>query len=348
MKRRCGPGGAALSCVRPLVRASARASIIVVAAMCLALGLAACGSAATSKPGLTPITVHLAWTHQAQFAGLYAADQNGYYEDEGLAVTFMEGGPAGGQVDSVLSDKAQFAITAADALLVARSQGKGVRAVAVDYRRSPRVYIALTESGITRPQDFVGKTIAVNRDAQPAFAALMQRVGVSSDTYDVVTSTPDLGPFYSGAVQVRLVYLTNEVLTARAAGYKINIIYPDDYGVHNYEDVLFASDKLIASDPDLVLRFVRATLKGWTYAVEHPAEVGAMVTKYKSGADVKLQNDQMAASLALINTGEDHIGWMKAETWAGMEKILVDGGAIAAPLDVTQAYTMKFLEQIYK
>jgi NitT/TauT family transport system substrate-binding protein len=330
------------------VRASARTSIIVVAAICLTLGLAACGSAATSKPAPTPITVQLVWTHQAQFAGLYAADQKGYYEGEGLAVTFLEGGPSGGQADSLLSGAAQFAITSADVLLIARSQGKGVRAVALDYRRSPRVYVALAESGITRPQDFVGRTIAVNRDARPGLETLMRRVGVSPEQYTVVISTPDLGPFYSSEVQVRQVYLTNEVITMRAAGHEINIIYPDDYGIHNYGDALLASDKLIADDPELVLRFVRATLNGWTYAVEHPAEIGAMVKKYKPDADVGLQNDQMAASLPLVNTGEDHIGWMKAETWAGMEKNLLDGGAITAPFDVTQAYTMKFLEDIYQ
>jgi NitT/TauT family transport system substrate-binding protein len=329
------------------MRASARTSIFVAAAICLALSSVACGPAST-KQALTTITVELAWSHNAQFAGLYAAAQNGYYKAEGLAVTFVEGGPAGGQIDSVLAGSAQFGIVAADVLLVARSQAKNVKAVAVVYRRSPRVYIALAKSGITRPKDFVGKTIAVNKAAQPAFAALMNRVGIPAGSYTVVQSTPDMEQLYSGAVQVRSVYLVNEVLAARAAGYEVNVIYPDDYGVHNYGDVIVAPDELIASNPDLVLRFVRATLQGWTYAVEHPADMGPMVAKYTPDADVTLQNEQMTASLPLVNTGEDHIGWMKAETWSGMEKILLDGGAISAPLDINQAFTMEFLGQIYK
>jgi NitT/TauT family transport system substrate-binding protein len=329
------------------MKASSRVSICVAIALCMALGSAACGPVSGTS-SLTPVTVQLAWTHQAQFAGMYAADLNGYYEAEGLAVTLVEVGPTGGQVESVSSGAAQFGVVAADVLLIGRSQGSGLQAVATIYRRSPRVYMALAETGITRPQDLVGKTIALNKAAMPAFAAMMDRVGVSSDKYTIVQNTSDMDQLYSGAVQARSVYLTNEVIAARNAGYKINIIYPDDYGVHNYADVLIASDKLIATDPDLVLRFVRATLKGWTYAVEHPAEVGAMVAQYKPNADVSLQNEGMAASLPLLNTGEDHIGWMKAETWVGMEKVLREGGAITAPLDVSQAFTMKFLEQIYK
>jgi hypothetical protein len=96
------------------------------------------------------------------------ADQNGYYKDEGLAVTFMEStGPAGGQVDSLSSGKAQFVIAPADVLLIQRSQGKGVTVAAVDYRRSARAYVALADSGITCSQDFVGKTISVNKDGEP-------------------------------------------------------------------------------------------------------------------------------------------------------------------------------------
>jgi ABC-type nitrate/sulfonate/bicarbonate transport system substrate-binding protein len=156
---------------------SVRTTISVIAAICLTLGLAACGSAVTSKPALTPITVHLSWTHLAQFAGLYAADHNGYYRDEGLAVTSIEGTSKGGQVDSLLSGKAQFAIASADVLLIERSQGKDVQAVAVDYRRSARAYVALADSGITRPQDFVDKTISVSKDGEPGLAALALRVG---------------------------------------------------------------------------------------------------------------------------------------------------------------------------
>jgi NitT/TauT family transport system substrate-binding protein len=311
----------------------------------IAFSTTACGPKPTPAP--TPVTVQLAWTHTAQFAGMYAADQKGYYAAENMTVTFVEGGPSVDSIETVLSGAAHFGIASADVLLLARSAGKAVDAFAVIFRRSPRVYVALASSGIARPQDFVGKIIAVNSTGRAPFEAMMKRIGIRPDQYTLVNSTSDLASFYSGQVQVRSVYLTNEILTMRAAGYKVNIIYPDDYGIHNYGDALIATEALIKNQPDLVLRFLRATLKGWTYAVEHPSEMGAMVVKYNAKADPALENEKMAAGIPLINTGEDHIGWMRPEIWSGMEQILREQGVLTASLDVTQTYTMRFLEEIY-
>jgi len=219
----------------------------------LMIGLAACAPPVQATR-LTPITVQLSWTHQAQFAGLYVADQKGYYAQAGLAISFREGGPNIDVLAPVLAGTAQFGLTTADALIAARAEGKPLRAIATIYRRSPAAYMALASSGIARPQDFAGKTIQVGRRDLPLLHALTNRVGLSPDQYTTIDSTADLTAFYSGAVQVRSVFLTNEVLTAQAAGYKLNLIFPDDYAMHFYADTLFARDDLIANQPDLVRR----------------------------------------------------------------------------------------------
>jgi hypothetical protein len=76
--------------------------------------------------------------------------------------------------------------------------------------------------------------------------------------------------------------------------------------------------------------------------------VPAMVQKYKPEADASIELARMTASLQLINTGEDYIGWMKPEVWTYMEQTLRAQGIVTAPLDVPQVYTMQFLEEIYK
>ena len=96
------------------------------------------------------------------------------------------------------------------------------------------------------------------------------------------------------------------------------------------------------------MRFLRATLKGWTFAIENPNLIAPMVSKYNHNANLQHETAQMTSSLPLVNTGEDHIGWMKPEIWAGMEKVLREQDVITAPLDVTQVYTMQFLQEIYK
>jgi NitT/TauT family transport system substrate-binding protein len=309
--------------------------------------LTACAPKPIPTPALTLVTVQLKWLHQAQFAGMYAADQNGYYAEEGLKVNLIEGGPTVDLEKAVLDGTAQFGIDGADTLIAARADGKPVRAIAVIYRRSPLVFMALENSGITRPQDFLGKTVQADTGAI-TLHAMLANVGISSDQYHEVNTGSDLEPFYSGQVQVWNAYVINEVLVAQSAGYKVNLIYPDDYGIHFYSDTLYTTDHTIATNPDLVLRFLRATLKGWTWAIENASQVGTMVMKYNPQADPKLEVEKMTASIPLVNTGEDHIGWMKPEIWSGMEKILREQGVLIVPLDVTQAYTMQFLQEIYK
>jgi NitT/TauT family transport system substrate-binding protein len=177
---------------------------------------------------------------------------------------------------------------------------------------------------------------------------MLANAGISSNQYNEVNIGTDLGPFYSGQVQVWNAWLNNEVLVAQSAGHKVNIIYPDDYGIHFYSDTLYASDGYIAANSDLVLYFLRATLKGWTYAIENPNLIAPIVAKYNPGADLQHETAQMIASLPLVNTGEDHIGWMKPEIWASMLQTLSEQGVMTSPLDVTQVYTMQFLEEIYK
>lgn len=319
----------------------------VPAVMLLAIALlAACRPQEVKKPP-DEVTVQLRWTHQAQFAGLYAADQKGYYAAEGLAVTFVEGGADVDLHKPVLDGTAQFGVAGAETLITARAEGKPLRAVATIYRRSPLVYMTLASSGITRPQDFAGKTIQVPAPAAVVFRTMMARAGIRPDQYTEVTLGADLTPFYTGKVHVWNAYITNQVLVARKAGYKLNIIYPDDYGVHFYADTIFTTDDLIARNPDLVRRFLRATLKGWTYAVENPNAIAPLVVKYKPDADVEHETAFMTASIPLVNTGEDYIGWMRAEVWQGMHDILLEQGILDEPMDVEKVYTMEFLQNIY-
>ncbi len=313
----------------------------------LVASVSACAPAATPTPALTSVTVQLKFLHDAQFGGFYAADQKGYYTAEGLAVTLVPGTADTDVLKSVVDGQAQFGVAGPSELILGRAEGKPVRAIATTYRRNPTVFFALASTGITRPQDFVGKKIRAVGDQPQILHAMTARLGIRPDQYSEVNLPSDVALLASGEVPVWGAYVTALVLAVQQAGYKINIIYPDDYGVHLYGDTIFATDDLIAKNPDLVRRFLRATLKGWTYAVENPATVGAMVVKYKPDRDAALENAKMTASIPLVNTGEDYIGWMKPEIWTGMEKTLREQVVLTKPVDVTQVYTMQFVKEIY-
>src|SRR5438309_2279552 len=105
------------------------------------------------------VTVRLKWFHQAQFAGFYVAKEKAYYQSAGLNVDIQPGGPDFPAVQMVAGGNEQFGVTGADQILIARSKGVPVVALAVIFRRNPFVLFSLAKSGIKTPADYVGKNI---------------------------------------------------------------------------------------------------------------------------------------------------------------------------------------------
>ena len=324
-----------------------KATISAVLVLAVAI-LAACRPQEVKKPP-DQVTVQLSWVHQAQSAGFYLAQERGYYTEENIEVAFVEGGPGTDVLEQIVSGGADFRVGAPEAILVQRSQGKPVVAIATIYRRSPAVFVALADSGIERPADFLGRTVAAAGVTQYELQleAMLKKLGLDINQVEVVPHSYDLAGLCEGKVDITAFYSTGGVIRLRQAGYQVNLIWPSDYGVHMYSDSLITTDQLIAENPDLVTRFLRATLRGWREAIEDPEAAVASTLKYAFEADAELQTRMMEASLPLVHTGEDHIGWMRAEVWQGMHDMLLEQGLLAGPVDVDKVYTMEFLQRIY-
>ena len=308
-----------------------------------------------SQPPKAPdeVTLQLKWVHQAQFAGFYMAQEKGYYAQENLKVTFLEGGQGVDIGQRVQSGQADFGVLTPEFILEKRSQGVPLTAIAAIYRRSAVVFVAMADSGIVRPSDFMGKTVAAGdpggsqTDFELQFRAMMKRLDLDISKVNIVPYDPAYTAFYSGEVQVSPAYSTGGLIKMRQKGLQLNLIWPDDYGIHFYSDTLATTDRLIAENPDLVTRFLRATLRGWQDAVEDYPQAVAVTLKYARIPDPELQTAMMEAMLPLVHTGEDRIGWMTPEMWQGMVDVLSEEGLLKAPCDVKQAYTLRFLSEIY-
>jgi NitT/TauT family transport system substrate-binding protein len=299
------------------------------------------------------VTLQLKWVHQAQFAGFYVAQEKGYYARENLRVTFLEGGKDVDLGQRVQSGQADFGVLTPEFILKKRSQGGALTAIAAIYRRSAVVFVAKADSGIVRPTDFMGKTVAAGNpwgsqtDFEMQFRAMMRRLDLDISKVNVVPYDPAYTAFYSGEVQVSPAYSTGGLIKMRQKGLQLNLIWPDDYGIHFYSDTLATSDRLIAENPDLVTRFLRASLRGWRDAVEDYLQAVAVTLQYARVPDPELQTAMMEAMLPLVHTGEDRIGWMTPEMWQGMVDVLLEEGLLKAPCDAKQAYTLRFLSEIH-
>lgn len=318
--------------------------------MALLLGitiLTACGPKEI-KPPSDEVTVQLKWVHQAQFAGYYVAREKGYYAEENINVSFLEGGPNTDLVEQVTEGRADFGVDAPEQLLTGVNRGKPIKAIAVIYRRNPMVFIAMADSGIERPADFLGRSVAIlGSDAETQYYAMMKRLDLDQSQVELLPYSYDNAAFFNGEADITIGYATGSLIRIRQAGYNVNLIWPSDYGIHLYADTLFTTDQLIAQNPDLVTRFLRATLRGWREAIENPEEAVTATLKYAREADPQVQTEMMHASLPLIHTGQDQIGWMRTEMWQGMADILLEQAILTGPVDVNQVYTVQFLQQVY-
>ena len=324
---------------------------VVLAGMLLLLlmasGLLTACSPSTPTPNPAHVSVRLKWLHQTQFAGIYVADQEGYYAEENLTVT-IEPVDLERQVtiEYVLSGENDIAIGAAEEIIIARSQGQPLRAIAVIFRIAPLVYIAPEAAGVNTPFDLRGKTVALSPgQGTYLYEAMMGQLGIDRSQINEIDATAwDLYECWQTA-DVCAHYATNGLARTRYDGVGATAIWPNDYGVPFYADVIFASDKFIEEHPDVVERFVRATLKGWQKAIEDPELATTATLAFDDSLDYGFQLAAMKMSIPLIDTGEDTLGWMRPERWQTMHDILIEQDIISSPVDLDTLYTNEFVEK---
>lgn len=310
--------------------------------------LTGCQTNGRSAAEATPVGLRLKWLHQAQFAGFYAAEQAGYFAEEGLRVTLLEGGPGINSIESVVSGEADFGVAGPELILQERSKGTPIQAIATTYRRNPFILVALAESGISKPEDLIGKRVAIGGNTgELQVRAMMNFLGLDYSQVEVVPFSLDLAPFYAGEIDVVPAFSAGSLIPMQNSGREFNYIWPDDYGIHFYSDTIFATEKTIAERPELVSSFLRAVLRGHRMAVENPEKALEYSLVYLKDADPDVQSQMIAASMPLINTGEDELGWMEPKIWASMYEKLLAQGFLTDELDVQDAYTLEFLRSIY-
>jgi NitT/TauT family transport system substrate-binding protein len=292
------------------------------------------------------VTLRLKWFHQAQFAGFYVAKEKGFYKADGLNVDIQPGGPDFPAIQMVTGGNEQFGVTGADQILIARSKGVPVVALAVIFRRNPFVLFSLAKSGIKAPADYTGKNIGVKigGNEELIYRAVLAKAGVDKNKLNEIPVKFDISPLLAGAVDVWPGYLINEVLAAREKGFDVNVVSPPDYGIDLYADTLFTTEKMLKDKPDLVRKFVTASLKGWSSAIAAPEEAAQITVQ--SGTKLTYDHElaMMKASLPLLQPDAKPVGWMDAANWSAAQKLLVDAGFQKTPVDVNSAFSVEFLK----
>jgi ABC-type nitrate/sulfonate/bicarbonate transport system substrate-binding protein len=294
-------------------------------------------------------SVRLKWLHQAQFAGFYVAEKKGFYAGEKLNPSLKPGGVEFPSVQSVVSGAEKFGVASADQILLQRAQGAPIVAIAVIYRSTPMVLFSFKEANIRTATDLAGKRIGVKLggNEELTYRAILRAANVDTSHIKEVPVKYDMTPLFDGLVDVWPGYLINEVLVAREKGREVNIINPKELNLDLYADTLFTTENTIRNEPDLVSRFVAATLRGWQYAYDHPEEAARLGLEYDTKLNIDHETSMMKESLPLLKPDNQPIGSMDPAKWQSLADLLKEYGFLKQQIDVSKAFDSRFVQQSY-
>ncbi|MDA0256951.1 MAG: ABC transporter substrate-binding protein [Chloroflexi bacterium] len=313
----------------------------------LALLAAACGG--SDEEGLQEITFMAGFRAQANlpFVAVYVADANGYFEEEGLAVTIRHSSGADEHLKLLLEQDVEF-ITGTGAQALRRyADGLPLRAVALFGQRGDQGFVARADSGIAAPADFRGRSVGFKAGVVPAeLHALLATAGLTIDDVRLQAVGFDPRVFIEGQVEVYPVFLDNEPDTIRRAGVEIVVIDPHEHGVPTLGLTYLAHEATLAEDPQLVERFLRATLRGALWARDNVEEAVEITVRFAEGADPAHQRFLLETDLANAERA-DGIGRSTPDQWQALAEVLLRHGVLDEPVDATAVFDATAIERIY-
>jgi NitT/TauT family transport system substrate-binding protein len=292
----------------------------------------AAGSEAPSQPAeLTKVRVQLKWVAQAQFAGYYAAVDQGYYADQGLDVQILLGGPDIDPVRVVASDGAEFGTTWVPAMLAAREGGADVVDISQVFQRSGTLEVSFKDKNITKPEDLknkkVGSWLGGN---EPELFAALNKVNINPDDkaqVEIIKQDFDMSGLLGGSLDAAQAMTYNEfaqVLEAKnpATGnlYQagdLNVISFNDVGTGMLQDAIFARESYLSKpgNEDIAAKFLAASLKGWIYCRDNSQACVDIVLKNGSTLGASHQAWQMNEINALIWPSPNGVGALDSASW---------------------------------
>ncbi len=284
-------------------------------------------SATSSYASNRTVTLQLPWFHQFQFAGYYAALEQGFYKDAGLNVILREGKPGRTSIDEVNTGRAEYGVSRSE-ILAERMQGTPVTALASIFQHSAVIFLSKKESGISTPQDMAGRRVMLMEGLNAAeHLAVLANEGMSEEDIVRQSSSYNIDDLINGKTDVFNAYSTNEPFYLQERNIPYTIIQPRDYGINFYGDVLFTSTREVSEHPQQVKAFREASLQGWYYALEHPEEmIDLLISKYEVKKSRKHLQFEAEAIRELIMPKLVEIGHMNPGRWQHMADIFVQLG----------------------
>lgn len=226
------------------------------------------------------VRMQLGWLASNGITGEVMADSLGYFEEEGLALEIIPGGPNVDGVASVASGASNLgSISSSPSLMLARSAGLPVKCIAAGYQRHPFTYFSLDSNPVRTPQDLIGKTVATQGTARILLRAMLAHNGIAEEDVEVAVMGADMAALMTGQVDVVTGWSTNTGALEVLGDQRVDLPLWDA-GIQLYANPYYATDDVLQEHSDKITAAMRAIARGWGAAYEDPeAAVDALVAQ---------------------------------------------------------------------
>jgi len=333
------------SSINPSARRFSRRDVVrASAAIAGGLAVAAPIAPVSQAQDTTSVTLALDWYPNANHAGIYVAQERGYFADAGLDVEIVVPSDPTTVLQTVGAGRDTFGISYQSEVLFARGQGVPVVSVATLVQHPLNSLMVLEDSPIETPADLAGHSVAVTGlPADEAFLrTMLEEAGLTLDDVEVINVGYDLLPsVFSGRADAVIgVYWTHETILAEREGYPVRYLRVEEWGVPDYyELVLVTSESILAGDEEMVRAFLGVLQHGYEGAIADPeAAIDLLIAESPDLVrDVELEGLELLMPLWTEN-GTISFGQQTAERWEAFGEWLKAEGLLAEEVEIAAAW----------
>lgn len=317
-----------------------RFAALVTLLAAFALVATACGDDDTGTDELVPIKLQLQWVTQAQFAGYFAAVDKGFYEDEGLDVTILQGAVDIVPQQVVASGQAEFGLAWVPKALVSNEEGAGLVNIGQVFQRSGTLMVSWADSGITSPEDWEGKRVGTwGFGNEFELTAAIEKFGITVDG-DLVQQPFDMSLLLNDQLDVaqamtyneyaQVLEATNPDTGALYTPADLAVVDFNDVGTAMLQDAVWANADWLAEEgnADIAERFLKASFRGWIFCRDNFDECVDIVLDNGPALGASHQAWQLNEINKLIWPSPAGIGMMDATLWAQTVEVATGQGVI--------------------
>jgi NitT/TauT family transport system substrate-binding protein len=315
-------------------------------------GLAATGSFVSfgaDAQWRTTLNLQLGWLLSGNQLGEVVAKQKGFYEAEGIALAFQAGGPSIDGVAVVASGRYEVGqVSSSPSLMLAASQDIPVRCFAVGAQQHPYCFFSLARNAVRQPRDLIGKRVGIQATGVILLRALLAKNSIPENQVTIVTIGADMSPLMTGQVDVVTGWLTNTTALKVLGNQRVDLRLWDT-GVRLYALPYYATARTLQTRAADLVKFLRATGKGWEYAHAHRDEaVDLLVREFPNlnRADEREAADVMLSYAFNENTRANGWGAMDPQVWREQIELYAQLGQFSRrPPALEEVITMDILNQ---